>query len=85
MKGAEDGGRKPGTPNKATVSLQRLAWQFTDQALALVVAAMNNDANPIAIRLAAAKEIRPGDQPRQVGRRVAGLGEQRDEAASLWR
>lgn len=51
------GGRKPGTPNKATASVKELSQQYTDDALQTLVEIMRSPESPPAARVAACKEI----------------------------
>ncbi len=53
MKGLKTGGRKAGTPNKATASLKKAAQDYTDKALATIVQVMEDESAPNT-RLAAA-------------------------------
>jgi phage gp46-like protein len=53
--GRKTGGRKRGTPNKATASLREAAQQYTNEALAALVDVMRNDTG--AAKVAAAREI----------------------------
>lgn len=53
--GERRGGRTKGTPNKATASIKEIARQYTNEAVAALVGALN-DANAAA-RIAAAKEL----------------------------
>ncbi len=56
--GERRGGRKPGTPNKATASIRDIAREYTAQAVtALVEVLKGGEAIPPAARVAAAKEI----------------------------
>jgi len=57
-KGAKTGGRKKGTPNKATASLKDLARQHTDAALTTLVSVLaGGEGVPAAAQVAAAKEL----------------------------
>lgn len=56
--GVKTGGRKKGTPNKATASIKDAARQYTDQALQTLVSVMaGGESIPPAAQVAAAKEI----------------------------
>lgn len=57
-RGIKTGGRKAGTPNKATASLKELARQYTDEALQTLVSILaGGEGVPPAAQVAAAKEI----------------------------
>lgn len=49
------GGRKPGTPNKATASIRDIARQYTDQAVRTLVKVLSDES--AAARVAAAREL----------------------------
>ena len=51
------GGRKAGTLNKATASLQDLARVYTPQCVAVLAGIMNDPASPQAARVSAAREL----------------------------
>lgn len=51
------GGRKAGTPNKATASVREAAQEYTTDALNTLVAVMNDDTQPGAARVAAANSV----------------------------
>jgi hypothetical protein len=56
--GEHRGGRKKGTPNKATASIRDLAREYTDQALSALVSVLaGGEGIPAAAQVAAAKEI----------------------------
>ena len=57
MKGKKTGGRKAGTPNKATASLRESAQEFTSEALNTVVAIMRDPETPATTKLSAATAI----------------------------
>ena len=57
MKGKKTGGRKAGTPNKATASLRESAQEFTGEALDTVVAIMRDPETPATTKLSAATAI----------------------------
>ena len=54
--GRKTGGRKAGTPNKATAELKELARQYTGEALEALVTVMRS-AESDAARVAAVREI----------------------------
>lgn len=57
-KGVKTGGRKAGTPNKATASLKELARQHTSAALTTLVSVLaGGEGIPAAAQVAAAKEL----------------------------
>lgn len=72
--GERRGGRRKGTPNKATRSLREVARQYTEEALSALIGVMNNTAEPASARVAAANAIldRGFGKPSQV---VQGAGE----------
>lgn len=53
---AKTGGRKKGTPNKATASLKEMARQYTEEALEALVGVLR-DSETDAAKVSAAKEI----------------------------
>jgi len=56
--GERRGGRKAGTPNRATASLKELAQQYTADALETLVSVLAGGAGiPAAAQVAAAKEL----------------------------
>ena len=57
-KGAtKTGGRKKGTPNKATAEVRELAGEYTEDALKTLVQIMNDNKAAAAARIAAAKAV----------------------------
>lgn len=56
-KGVKTGGRKKGTPNKATRDIKALAQQYGDAAVAALAEIMRDKKKPPAARVAAAKEL----------------------------
>lgn len=57
MRGLKTGGRKSGTPNKATASLKEAAQVYTEGALLVLVNVMQDEAQPAAARISAATAI----------------------------
>jgi hypothetical protein len=55
-KGVKTGGRKKGTPNKATAEIRGLAREYTAEALEALVGVMRDSDQPSA-RVSAAREI----------------------------
>ena len=55
--GAKFGGRKKGTPNKVTQSLQSMAQVYTEDALRVLVDVAKDDKAPKAARVSAANAI----------------------------
>ena len=55
--GERRGGRKAGTPNKATATLKDLAREYTDTALATLAAIMTSFEAPAAARVSAASAL----------------------------
>jgi hypothetical protein len=51
------GGRKKGTPNKATAEVRELAGEYTEDALKTLVQIMNDNKAAAAARIAAAKAV----------------------------
>ncbi|MCY1285671.1 hypothetical protein D9M69_491140 [compost metagenome] len=51
------GGRRKGTPNKATVDVKALAQQYSEEAVKSLVEIMRDGDAPHAARVAAAKDI----------------------------
>ena len=51
------GGRKKGTPNKATADVRELAGEYTEDALKTLVQIMNDNKAAAAARIAAAKAV----------------------------
>lgn len=57
-KGVKTGGRKAGTPNKATASIKEIAQQYTEQAVNTLVSVMaGGEGIPAAAQVSAAKEL----------------------------
>lgn len=57
-KGIKTGGRKAGTPNKATASIKEIARQHTDAAIMTLVSVLaGGEGIPAAAQVAAAKEL----------------------------
>jgi len=56
-RGKKTGGRKAGTPNKATGSLRDSAQEFTGEALDTIVEVMRNPETPATTKLSAATAI----------------------------
>ena len=54
---AKTGGRKKGTPNKATAEVRELAGEYTEDALKTLVQIMNDNKAAAAARIAAAKAV----------------------------
>ncbi len=57
MKRQKTGGRKKGTPNKATAEVMKLAGQYTGDAIRVLSEILKNEESPEAARIAAAKEL----------------------------
>ncbi|HYC00421.1 MAG TPA: hypothetical protein VEC57_14890 [Candidatus Limnocylindrales bacterium] len=57
MKGQKTGGRRKGTPNKATADVKAAAAKHSDEAIKTLVAIMKNPKADDRARIAAAKEI----------------------------
>lgn len=55
--GERRGGRKKGTPNKATASIRDAAREYTQDALNALVAVLQNEQEPAAARVSAANSI----------------------------
>lgn len=55
--GPKTGGRKAGTPNKATADVRALAQQYGPDALDVLNAIMGDESQPAAARVSAAKEL----------------------------
>jgi hypothetical protein len=51
------GGRRKGTPNKATADVKAMAGVYTGEAVAMLVAIMRRKTASDAVRLAAAREL----------------------------
>lgn len=56
-KGVRVGGRKKGTPNKATADVKAAAQQYTEQALRTLAEIMNSSEHPAAARVSAANVL----------------------------
>lgn len=57
-KGIKTGGRKAGTPNKATAAIKDIAGQYTAQAVETLVSILaGGEGIPAAAQVAAAKEL----------------------------
>lgn len=57
-KGIKTGGRKAGTPNKATAAIKDIAGQYTEQAVTTLVSILaGGEGIPAAAQVAAAKEL----------------------------
>lgn len=55
--GERRGGRKAGTPNKVTADVRAVAQQYGEKALKTLAKIMENEKQPAAARVSAAKEI----------------------------
>lgn len=55
--GERRGGRKPGTPNKATASIRDIAREYTDEAVNALVDVLRDNQQPAAARVSAASAI----------------------------
>lgn len=55
--GERRGGRKKGTPNKATVAIKDAAREYTESALDTLVSVMGDEDQPAAARVGAANSI----------------------------
>lgn len=56
-KGVKTGGRKKGTPNKATASVKEAARKYTDEALLTLAEIMRDEEQPAAARVAASNSL----------------------------
>lgn len=56
-KGTRVGGRKKGTPNKATADVKAAAQHYTTQALTVLAEIMNSPEHPAAARVSAANVL----------------------------
>ena len=56
-RGKKTGGRKKGTPNKATMGVKAMAQVYTDDALATLAAIMRDKEAPPAARVAASNSL----------------------------
>ena len=52
-KGMKTGGRKVGTPNRATADIKAVTGAYTSEAVQTLVDLMRNETTPPAVRLAA--------------------------------
>lgn len=50
-------GRKPGTPNKSTVSLKNMAGAYSSEAVKVLVEVMRDPESPSAVRISAADKL----------------------------
>ena len=66
-KGAKTGGRKAGTPNKATADVKAVAGSYTTAALETLAEIMQDDTAPHSARVSAANALldRAVGKPRQ--------------------
>ena len=56
-KGMKTGGRKAGTPNRATADIKAVTGAYTSEAVGVLVDLMRNEGTPPAVRLAAANSL----------------------------
>ena len=56
-KGMKTGGRKVGTPNRATADIKAVTGAYTSEAVQTLVDLMRNETTPPAVRLAAANSL----------------------------
>ena len=56
-KGMKTGGRKVGTPNRATADIKAVTGAYTSEAVGVLVDLMRNENTPPAVRLAAANSL----------------------------
>ena len=56
-KGMKTGGRKAGTPNRATADIKAVTGAYTSEAVGVLVDLMRNETTPPAVRLAAANSL----------------------------
>lgn len=56
-KGMKTGGRKVGTPNRATADIKAVTGAYTSEAVGVLVDLMRNETTPPAVRLAAANSL----------------------------
>ena len=68
MKGQKTGGRRKGTPNKATADVKTLAGVYTPEAVRLLASVMRNTKAPLMARVMAADKLldRACGRPAQV-------------------
>jgi hypothetical protein len=57
MKGRKTGGRHRGTPNKRTVDLQALTRPYAGKVVAMLLAIVDSDSAPLAVKVVAGKEL----------------------------
>jgi hypothetical protein len=57
MKGQKTGGRRKGTPNRATADVKTLAGVYTPEAVRLLAAVMRNKKAPLMARVMAADKL----------------------------
>lgn len=55
--GERRGGRKPGTPNKATASIRDIAREYTGEAVKALVDVLRDEQQPASARVSAASAI----------------------------
>ena len=55
--GKKTGGRKAGTPNRATADIKAVTGAYTSEAVGVLVDLMRNENTPPAVRLAAANSL----------------------------
>ena len=80
-RGRKTGGRKAGTPNKATADIKAVAQEYGPQAIAVLVEIVNDKGAPHASRVAAADKLL--DRGYGKARQAIDLGGQGGEAHSL--
>ena len=80
-RGKKTGGRKAGTPNKATAEIKAIAQEYGPQAIAVLVEIVNDKEAPHASRVAAADKLL--DRGYGKARQAIDLGSQGGEAHSL--
>ena len=56
-KGMKTGGRKAGTPNRATADIKAVTGAYTSEAVGVLVDLMRNETTPPPVRLAAANSL----------------------------
>ena len=56
-KGMKTGGRKVGTPNRATADIKAVTGAYTSEAVQTLVDLMRNENTPPAVRLSAANSL----------------------------
>jgi hypothetical protein len=57
MKGQKAGGRRKGTPNRATADVKALAGAYTPEAVRLLASVMRNSKAPLMARVMAADKL----------------------------